>query len=175
MAVHGAPSGSPGRVVEELRRVGVRNPMFVLDEADRLDEGSGTAAALLEAIAPAPGAAFRDRYVDVPFDLAEALFVATANSLGSVPAVLRETMTVIELPSYTDADKRVIATLMMVPIASPLPSAFVDANVAPFSVCSTMKKSSWAKGSVAPSSTIGTEMVFCVSPGWNVRVPAVRS
>ena len=114
-AVHGIPSGPPGRIVDELRRVGVRNPMFVLDEVDRLDEGSGAAAALLEAIAPAPGAAFRDRYVDLPFDLAEALFVATANSLGSVPAVLRETMTVIELPGYTDADKGVIATRHLLP------------------------------------------------------------
>ena len=114
-AVYGTPSGSPGRIVEELRRVGVRNPVFVLDEVDRLDEGSGTAAALLEAIAPAPGAAFRDRYVDVPFDLSESLFVATANSLGSVPAVLRETMTVIELPGYTDADKRVIAREHLLP------------------------------------------------------------
>ena len=114
-AVHGIPSGPPGRLIKELRRVGVRNPMFVLDEVDRLDEGSGTAAALFEAIASAPGAAFRDRYVDLPFDLAEALFVATANSLGSVPAVLRETMTVIELPGYTDADKRVIATRHLLP------------------------------------------------------------
>ncbi len=114
-AVHGIPSGPPGRLIEELRRVGVRNPMFVLDEVDCLDEGSGTAAALFEAIAPAPGAAFRDRYVDLPFDLTEALFVATANSLGSVPAVLRETMTVIELPGYTDADKRVIATRYLLP------------------------------------------------------------
>ena len=114
-AVHGIPSGPPGRIVDELRRVGVRNPMFVLDEVDRLDGRSGAAAALLEAIAPAPGAAFRDRYVDLPFDLAEALFVATANSLGSVPAVLRETMTVIELPGYTDADKGVIATRHLLP------------------------------------------------------------
>ena len=114
-AVYGTPSGSPGRIVEELRRVGVRNPMFVLDEVDRLDEGSGTAAALREAIAPAPGAAFHDRYVDLPFDLADALFVATANSLGSVPAVLRETMTVIELPGYTDAEKRAIAREHLLP------------------------------------------------------------
>ena len=114
-AVYGTPSGPPGRIVEELRRVGVRNPMFVLDEVDRLDEGSGTAAALREAIAPAPGAAFHDGYVDLPFDLAEALFVATANSLGSVPAVLRETMTVIELPGYTDVDKRVIAKEHLLP------------------------------------------------------------
>ena len=114
-AVYGTPSGPPGRIVEELRRVGVGNPVFVLDEVDRLDEGSGTAAALLEAIAPAPGAAFHDRYVDLPFDLSEALFVATANSLGSVPAVLRETMSVIELPGYTDTDKRVIAREHLLP------------------------------------------------------------
>lgn len=74
----------PGRIVDELRRVGVRNPMFFLDEVDRLDEGSGTAAALREAIAPAPGAAFRDRDVDLPFDLSESLFVATAKR-GSIP------------------------------------------------------------------------------------------
>ena len=114
-AVHGAPSGLPGRIVDELRRVGVRDPMVVLDEVDRLDEGSGTAAALLEAIAPAPGAVFRDRYLDLPFDLSESLFVATANSLGSVPAVLRETMSVIELPGYSDADKRVIAKEHLLP------------------------------------------------------------
>ena len=114
-AVHGTRSGSPGRLAEELRRVGVRNPMVVLDEVDRLDEGSGTAAALLEAIAPAPGAAFHDRYVDVPFDLSEALFVATANSLGAVPAMLRETMTVIEVPGYTDAEKRVITATHLLP------------------------------------------------------------
>ena len=114
-AVHGTVLGPPGRIVEELLRVGVRNPMFVLDEVDRLDEGSGAAAALLEAIAPAPGAAFRDRHVDVPFDLSESLFVATANGLGSVPTVLRETMTVLELPGYTDAEKQFIAKGHLLP------------------------------------------------------------
>ena len=114
--LHGSRSGPPGRIVEELRRVGVRNPVFILDEIDRLDEGSGTAAALLEAIAPAPGAAFRDRYVDLPFDLCEALFVATANSIASVPPVLREGMTLIELPGYTEAEKRVIATRHLLPL-----------------------------------------------------------
>ncbi len=114
-AVHGAPSGPPGRIVDELRRVGARDPMVVLDEIDRLDEGSSTAAALLEAIAPAPGTVFRDRHVDLPFDLSEALFVATANGLDSVPAVLRETMTVIELPGYTDAEKHFIAKEHLLP------------------------------------------------------------
>ena len=96
--VHGARSGPPGRIVGELRRVGVRNPVFILDGIDGLDEGGGVAAALREALAPMPGAAFRDRYVDLPFDLSDALFVATANRLTPVPAVLRETMTVVEVP-----------------------------------------------------------------------------
>ena len=90
--------------------------MFVLDEVDRLDEAGGAAAAALEALDPAPGAAFRDRYLDVGFDLSEALFVATAASPGRVPAMLRERMTVVELPGYTDAEKRVIATGYLLPL-----------------------------------------------------------
>ena len=115
-ALHGARSGPPGRIVEELRRVGVRNPVFVLDEVDRLDEAGGAAAALLEALDPAPGAAFRDRYLDVGFDLSEALFVATAASPGRASAMLRERMTVVELPGYTEAEKRVIATGHLLPL-----------------------------------------------------------
>ena len=114
--LHGARSGPPGRIVEQLRRVGVRNPVFILDEIDRLEKGGGVAAALLEALDPAPGAAFRDRYVDLPFDLSEALFVATANSLGRVPAVLREGMMVVELPGYTEAEKRRIASERLLPM-----------------------------------------------------------
>ena len=114
-ALHGVRSGPPGRIVEELRRVGVRNPVFVLDEVDRLDEAGGGAAAL-EALDPAPGAAFRDRYLDVGFDLSEALFVATAASPGRAPAMLRERMTVVELPGYTEAEKRVIATGHLLPL-----------------------------------------------------------
>ena len=115
-ALHGARSDRPGRVVEELRRVGVRNPAFVLDEIDRLDEAGGASAAVVELLAPAPGAAFRDRYVDLPFDLSEALFLATATSVGPVPGVLRERMAVIELPGYTEAEKRVIAREHLLPL-----------------------------------------------------------
>ena len=114
--VHGARSGPPGRIVGELRRVGVRNPVFILDGIDCLDEGGGVAAALHEALAPMPGAAFRDRYVDLPFDLSDALFVATANRLGPVPAVLREAMTVVEVPGYTEAEKRAIAAGHLLPL-----------------------------------------------------------
>ena len=114
--VHGARSGPPGRIVGELRRVGVRNPVFILDGIDGLDEGGGVAAALREALAPMPGAAFRDRYVDLPFDLSEALFVATANRLNPVPAVLREAMTVVEVPGYTEDEKRAIAAGHLLPL-----------------------------------------------------------
>ena len=115
-ALRGTRSGRAGRIAEELRRVGVRNPLFVLDEIDRLDD-AGAAAALVELLDPAPGAIFRDHYLDLPLDLSGALFVATATDLGSVPAVLRERMTVIELSGYTDAEKRVIATDHLLPLA----------------------------------------------------------
>ena len=114
-ALHGARGERPGRIVEELRRVGARNPVFVLDEVDRLDEAGDAAPALLEAVDPMPGAAFRDRYLDLPFDLSEALFVATATNLGSAPAMLRERMQVVELPGYAEAEKREIATRYLLP------------------------------------------------------------
>ena len=115
-ALHGSRSGLPGRIVEELRRVGVGNPVFLLDEIDRLAEAGGARAALLEVIAPAPGQGFRDRYLDLPFDLSGALFVATATSLAPVPAMLREGMMVIELPGYTEAEKRTIAIGHLLPL-----------------------------------------------------------
>ena len=114
-ALCGTRSGSPGRIVDELRRVSVRNPLVVLDEIDRLDEAGGTAAALLDALDPAPGAAFRDHYLDLSFDLSEALFVATATSLGPVPAMVRERMTVVEMAGYTEAEKQAIVTGHLLP------------------------------------------------------------
>ena len=114
-ALHGARSGRPGRIVDELRRVGVRNPVFVLDEIDCLED-AGTAAALLDALDPAPGTSFRDHCLDVPVDLSEALFVATATRLGSVPPMLRERMRVIEVPGYTDTEKHLIATGYLLPL-----------------------------------------------------------
>ncbi len=113
--VHGTRSGPPGRIVGELRRVGVRNPVFILDGIDLLDDGGGVAPALREVLAPMPGATFRDHYVDLDFDLSEALFVATANRLAPVPAVLREGMTVVEVPGYTEAEKRDIAAGHLLP------------------------------------------------------------
>ncbi len=115
-ALCGARSGRAGRIAEQLRRVGVRNPLFVLDEIDRLDD-AGAAAALVELLDPAPGATFRDHYLDLPLDVSGALFVATATDLGSAPAALRERMTVIELSGYTDPEKRIIQTGHLLPLA----------------------------------------------------------
>ena len=114
-ALHGTRSGRPGRIVEELRHVGVRNPVFVLDEIDRLQD-AGAAAALLDALDRAPGASFRDHCLDLPLDLSEALFVATATSLSSVPPMLRERMKVIEVPGYTDTEKCLIAIEHLLPL-----------------------------------------------------------
>ena len=113
--MYGTRSGAPGRVVEALRRGGVRNPVCILDGIDGLDKEDAVAAALREVLAPRPGAAFRDRYVGLDFDLSEALFVATANSLGPIPAVLREGMTVVGVPGYTEAEKRDIAAGHLLP------------------------------------------------------------
>ena len=114
-ALCGSRAGRPGRIVEELRRVGVRNPVFILDEVDRVDD-AGAAAALVELLDPAPCAAFRDHYLDLPLELSEALFVATAADLGAVPAMLRERMTMISLSGYSEADKRAVATDHLLPI-----------------------------------------------------------
>ena len=75
-----------------------------------------SALALLDALDPDPAAPFHDRYFDIPFDLSEVLFVATATSIAAVPAMLRERLTVVELPGYTDAEKRVIATRRLLPL-----------------------------------------------------------
>ena len=87
----------------------------MLPKPHHLDEAGGASAALLEAVDPMRGAAFCDRYLELPFDLSEALFVATASRLGSVPAGLRERMRVVELPGYTETEKRVIAARSLLP------------------------------------------------------------
>ncbi len=101
----------PGRLVEGLRRAKTQDPVILLDEVDKL--GSGTwgdpAAALLEILDPEQNHNFVDRYLEVPFDLSRALFVATANDLSAIPGPLRDRMAVIELPGYSLAQKRTIA------------------------------------------------------------------
>lgn len=107
----------PGRIIQSLRRVESNNPVFMLDEIDKLGQGyrGDPTSALLEVLDPEQNSEFRDHYMEIAYDLSKTMFITTANLLEPIPAPLRDRMEIIRLSGYTDKEKKAIAKQYLIP------------------------------------------------------------
>lgn len=111
------PEAEPGQIIKSLRRIGARNPVILLDELDRVEESSrgSIMGVLLELLDPKQNSSFVDHYIDFPFDLSQALFVATANNTQTISTAVLDRLEIIQMPSYTDDQKVHIARDYLLP------------------------------------------------------------